>query len=93
MEAWKCVSDMEDLRCKTRSQTLCGFDALYAISMKTSLWDDFWQTFQCATNFRVCFFVTESVRQTLSDKVRLQLAKVLLFSDKGCSCTEDGIVS
>ena len=47
------------------------FDGLYAFFLMTSLWDDFWQTFQCATNFWICF--SWSVRQTLSDlnKVRL----------------------
>ena len=51
------------------SNTLCGFAALYAFFLMSSLWDDFWQTFQSATNFWTCF--SWSVRQKLSDKVRL----------------------
>ena len=41
----------------------------YVFFLMTSLWDDFWQTFQCAMNFWICF--SWSVRQKLSDKVRL----------------------
>ena len=41
----------------------------YVFFLMTSLWDDFWQTFQCVTNFWICF--SWSVRQKLSDKVRL----------------------
>ena len=59
----------ENLRCNAGSNTPCGFGAMYAFFLMTSLWDDFWQTFQCATNFSICF--SWSVRQKLSDKVRL----------------------
>ena len=69
VEAWQFVSDLENLRSNAGSNTLCGFGALYAFFLMTSLWDDFWQTFQCATNFWTCF--SWSVRQKLSDKVRL----------------------
>ena len=68
-EAWKFVSDLENLRCNEGSYTSCGFGTLYAFFLVTSVWDDFWQTFQCTTNFWICF--SWSVRQTLSDKVRL----------------------
>ena len=69
-EAWKFVRDVENLRCNARSNTPRGFGAVYAFFLMTSLWEDFWQTFQCATNFWICFFFW-SVRQKLSDKVRL----------------------
>ena len=67
-EAWKFVSDLENLR-STGSNTFFGFSGLYAYFLMTSLWDDFWQIFQCATNFWTCF--SWSVRQKLSDKVML----------------------
>ena len=65
----KFVSDLENLRWNAGSYTPCGFGALYAFFLMTSLWDDFWQTFQCATNFWICF--SWSAKQILSDKVRL----------------------
>ena len=68
-EAWKFVSDLENLRWNAWSYTPCGFGALYAFFLMTSLWDDFWQTFQCATNFWICF--SWSAKHILSDKVRL----------------------
>ena len=54
-EAWKFVSDLENLKCNAGSNTLCGFGAMYAFFMMTSFWDDFWQTFQWASNFWICF--------------------------------------
>ena len=68
-ETWKFTSDLEILRCIAGSYTPCGFGALYAFFLVTSLWDDFWQTFQCATVFWICF--SWSARKILSDKVRL----------------------
>ena len=51
------------------SNRLCGFGGMCTFFLMTSLWDDVWQTFHCATNFWICF--SWSVRQKLSDKVRL----------------------
>ena len=68
-EASKFVSDLENWRWNAGSNTCCGFGALYAFFVMTSLWDDFRQTSQCATNFWICF--SWLVRQKRSDKVRL----------------------
>ena len=34
-EAWKFVSDLENLRCNAGSNTLCGFGAMYAFFLMT----------------------------------------------------------
>ena len=72
LPCWRSLEvfrDLKNLRCNAGRNTLCGFGAMYAFFLMTSLWDDFWQTFQCATNFWVGF--SWLGRQKLSDKVRL----------------------
>ena len=36
-ETWKFVSDLENWRCNAGSNTLCGFGAMYAFFLMTSL--------------------------------------------------------
>ena len=58
---WTSISRSE------RNSALLG--NLGSLSVTWRIWDDFWQTFQCATNLWIGF--SWSVRQKLSDKVRL----------------------
>ena len=58
-----------ELEMQRRKQATLRLGALYAFFPMTSVWVDFWQTFQCATKFWICF--SWSVRQKLSEKVRL----------------------
>ena len=65
------------LEMQRRKQNSLRFWRFVRILPDEFSWDDFWQTFQCATNFWTCF--SWSVRQKLSDKVRLQKVKPFLF--------------
>ena len=78
-EAWKFVSDLENLRRNRGSNTLWGFGALYILP------DDFFLR-RLLANFSVChelldlFFVINETKTFRQGKV--VTSKVLLFSDK-----------